>query len=72
MEKPMKFLVVFEQSPRNFGAYSPDLPGCIATGDTLEETEKVMRLSIKYHIELMREHGEDIPAPHGCIHWVEV
>lgn len=68
----MKFLTIFEKSPQNYSAYAPDLPGCIATGDTLKETEDCMRLSIQYHIEMMREQGEDIPESHASIHWVEV
>ncbi len=57
----MKYAVVYEQTPRNWSAYVPDLPGCIATGATRDEVEVLIRDGIRFHLELMRESGEAIP-----------
>ena len=57
----MKFAVVYEQSPRNWAAYVPDLPGCVATGTTREEVERLIGEGIRLHLEAMREAGEPIP-----------
>lgn len=56
-----KFLIVIENAGANFSAYSPDLPGCVATGATREETERNMLEAIKLHIEGMRE--DNLPIP---------
>ena len=59
----MRYVVVFEKTPNNYGAYVPDLPGCVAVGDTLEETTQMIREAIEFHIEGTIEDGEPIPAP---------
>ena len=59
----MEYTIVIEQTPRNFSAYVPDLPGCVATGDTLDETVRAMRDAIEFHIESLREHSEPVPTP---------
>jgi predicted RNase H-like HicB family nuclease len=56
-----KFLIIIETAGSNFSAYSPDLPGCIATGDTREETERNMLAAIQMHIEGLRE--DNLPIP---------
>lgn len=61
----MQYHIVYEKAPRNYCAYSPDLPGCIAVGDTLEETRRVMRKSVQYHTEDMRAQGLSAPKPTG-------
>ena len=61
----MQYTIVIERSPRNYAAYAPDLPGCIATGATTEKTVLEMRRAIAFHIESLREHGESLPEP-GC------
>lgn len=58
-----KFLVIVERGSRNYSAYSPDLPGCIATGKTIEETLDSMRSAIDFHIEGMIENGDALPIP---------
>ena len=57
----MKYAVVYEQTPHNWSAYVPDLPGCIATGKTRAETQRHIREAIRLHVDLMRESGEPIP-----------
>jgi len=57
-----RFLIIIEQGSRNYSAYAPDLPGCIATGKTLDEVKANMREAIKMHIEGMIEDQEPIPT----------
>ena len=59
----MLYTIVVEKAPHNYSAYAPDLPGCIATGATRDETVDEMRRTIQFHIESLREHGEPVPAP---------
>ena len=59
----MQYTIVIEQSPRNFSAYVPDLPGCVATGATREAVVREIRQAIEFHIDSLREHGEPVPEP---------
>lgn len=58
-----KYLVVIEKGSRNYSAFSPDVPGCIATGQTVEQTIDSMRDALEFHFEGMIENGETIPTP---------
>ena len=58
-----EYTVVFEWSGNNFSAYVPDLPGCITTGKTLEETESNIKEAITLYIEILREDGKPVPEP---------
>ncbi len=58
-----KFLVVVEKGQSNYSAYSPDLPGCIATGKTVDDTLDAMRSAIDFHLEGMIENGDELPNP---------
>ena len=60
----MEYGIVIEETPRNFSAYAPDLPGCAATGATRDEVVREMRSAIAFHIESLREHREPVPHPH--------
>jgi predicted RNase H-like HicB family nuclease len=68
----MKYAVVFEKSATGYAAYVPDLPGCITTGRTLKETERLIREAIEFHIEGMQAHGESVPQPTTVAACVEV
>ena len=68
----MQYTIVIEQTPRNFSAYVPDLPGCIATGATREEVVRQIREAIEFHLEGMREQGEPIPEPQSTAAVVDV
>ncbi len=68
----MKFLVVVAQTATGLSAYSPDVPGCVATGTTREEVERVMREAIEFHLDGLREEGAQVPAPHTYATYVEV
>jgi len=58
-----KYLVLYEKSKTGYGAYVPDLPGCVATGRTLAQTRRRMAKAIEMHLAAMREDGDDIPEP---------
>lgn len=67
----MKYAVVIEQTPNNYAAYVPDLPGCVATADTRQEVLKEIREAIEFHIEGMREDAVPIPEPNSTAAVVE-
>jgi len=68
----MRYLVVVEQGPTSFGAYVPDLPGCVAAGETREEALTLIRDAIELHLESLKEAGEPIPAPSSTSEVVDV
>ena len=59
----MEYLVIIERGPTSFGAYVPDLPGCVAVGESRQEVEGLIREAIEFHIEGLREDGHPIPEP---------
>lgn len=67
-----KFAVIFEQAENNWAAYVPDLPGCVSTGPTLEETERNIQEAISGHIRTLREFGEPVPEPTSIAKEVEI
>lgn len=68
----MRYAIVIEDAGNNFSAYVPDLPGCVATGATVEETEQAIREAIAFHLEGLREDGAPIPPPSSRVDYVEV
>ena len=68
----MRYAVVIEKAELNYAAYVPDLPGCVATGQTLEEIEKQIQEAIQLHLRGMREDGLPIPEPSSQVEYVEV
>lgn len=69
--KEQKYTVVFEKTPNNYSAYLPDLPGCVATGETREEVERNIREAVAFHLDGMREEGLPIPEPAAWTELVE-
>ena len=67
-----RFLIIIEKGSQNYGAYSPDLPGCVAVGDTIEEVEKNMREAIIMHIQGMMEDQEPIPTSQTTAEYMEI
>ena len=59
----MEYVVVIEKAPENYGAYVPDLPGCVSVGDTFAEMLSMIKEAIEFHLDGMREDGEPIPEP---------
>ena len=68
----MKYVVVIEKSDKNYGAYVPDLPGCVAVGETREEALRLIHEAIDLHLQSMRESGELAPPPAATAESVEV
>ncbi len=68
----MRYAIVIENAGPNYSAYVPDLPGCVATGATVEEVEREMREAIELHLEGLREDGLPIPAPSSDVRYVDV
>ena len=65
------YLVVIEGEDDSFSAYCPDLPGCVAAGETPDEVARLMREAIPLHIESLRSHGDPVPEPHTQAEFVE-
>lgn len=61
--KEKEYVVIYEWTGKNYSAYVPDLPGCVAAADTLEETEQLMKEAIKLYIKALEEAGESVPEP---------
>ncbi len=68
----MRYAVVIERAGANYSTYVPDLPGCVATGRTVEEAEAAIREAISHHLAGLREDGMPIPMPSSQVDYVEV
>lgn len=68
----MRYAVVIEKAGPNFSAYVPDLPGCVATGASLEEAEREIRDAIAFHLAGLREDGIAAPTPTSHVEYVEI
>ena len=67
----MRYAVVIEKADGNYSAYVPDLPGCIATGNTVASVEREIRDAIRFHIEGLKQDGLPVPAPTSSVEYVE-
>ena len=67
----MRYAVVIEKAEGNYSAYVPDLPGCVATGDTVEAVEREIRDAIRFHIEGLMQDGMPVPTPTSIAEYVE-
>ena len=68
----MRYVVVIEKAANNYSAYVPDLPGCVATGPTVEAVEGEIRAAIRFHIDGLRTDGLPVPAPSSIAEYVEM
>ena len=68
----MRYLVVIEKAENNYAAYIPDLPGCVATGATVEETENRLRQAIVIHVQGLLEDGLTVPEPSSVVDYLEI
>jgi predicted RNase H-like HicB family nuclease len=68
----MRYAIVIENAGSNYSAYAPDLPGCIATGASVEEVEREMREAIEFHLEGLREDGALIPPPSRAVRYDDI
>jgi predicted RNase H-like HicB family nuclease len=67
-----RYPVIIEQTSTGYSAYSPDVPGCAAVGDTEEETRRNLQEALLEHFQAMRQVGEPIPEPHTSVDYVEI
>src|SRR5689334_8100572 len=67
----MRYAVVIEKAEGNYSAYVPDLPGCVATGDTVAKVEQEIRSAIRFHIEGLREDGLPVPEPTSSVEYID-
>lgn len=68
----MRYAIVIEAAENNFSAYVPDLPGCVATGNSVEETETSIREAIEFHLDGLRQDNIPIPPASSRVDYVEV
>lgn len=68
----MKYAVVIEKSETGYGAYVPDLPGCVAVGETIDETERLIREAVEFHVDGLRDDGLPVPEASTVTQYVEV
>ncbi len=68
----MKYLVVVEQTDSGFSAYSPDVPGCVATAPSRADVEREIADAISFHLEGMQAEGLDLPTPHASTAYVDI
>lgn len=68
----MKYLVIVEKGETSFGAYVPDLPGCVAVAQTEQEVLELIHEAVEFHIEGLREDNKPVPFPHSAVQYVEV
>jgi len=68
----MKYAVAIEKGPKSFGAYVPDLPGCVAVGATRKEVVRLIQVAIGIHLQGLLEQGENIPPPSSSVEFVNV
>ncbi len=68
----MRYVVIIERGENSYGAYVPDLPGCVAVGETKEEALHLIKEAIELHLESMREEGVSIPEPSSTVEYVQV
>jgi predicted RNase H-like HicB family nuclease len=67
----MQYAVVIEKAEHNYAAYIPDMPGCVATGESLDETEQHLREAVHFHLQGMREDGLPIPEPTSKVNYID-
>ena len=68
----MQYTVIVEKGPTSWGAYVPDLPGCVAAGETREDARRLIREAIEFHVKALMERGEAVPEPHSFGELVEI
>lgn len=67
----MRYAVVIEKGPNSYGAYVPDLPGCVAAAKSVAEAKRLIRAAIRFHVEGLREEGQPVPEPSSLCEYVE-
>ncbi len=68
----LRYPIVIEKSTKNYSAYSPDLPGCVATGATVKQTLSRMKAALKLHLEVLKKDGAEIAKPSTKVEYIEI
>ena len=68
----MRYAIFIEKGEKSYGAYVPDLPGCVAISESEEEVRQLIVEAIEFHLEALRDEGEEIPEPHSQVDYVEI
>ena len=68
----MRYAVIIEKGPKSYGAYVPDLPGCVAASDSRDEVMSLIQEAMEFHIEGLKQEGFPVPAPSSAVEFVEV
>jgi len=68
----MRYAIVIEKSETGYGAYVPDLPGCVAVGETSEEVRSLIREAIEFHLDGLRDDGETVPPPSSNVEYIDI
>jgi len=68
----MRYVVIYERGPTSYSAYIPDLPGCVAAAKTFEEAKRLIRETVKLHLEGLRAQGDPVPPPTSVAEYVEL
>ena len=68
----MRYAVIIEKGPKSYGAYVPDLPGCVAAGDSRDEVMSLIQGAMEFHIEGLKQEGLPVPAPSSAVEFVDV
>jgi len=68
----VKYTVIIEKGPESFGAYAPDLPGCVVVGESRKEVIKLTQEAIELHIQSLKEHGDEVPPPVSSFEFVDI
>ena len=68
----MRYAVIIEKGPESYGAYVPDLPGCVAAGDTRDEVMSLIQEAMEFHIEGLKREGAPVPPPSSAVEFVDI
>ena len=68
----MKYMVIIEKGPKSWGAYVPDLPGCVAAGESRDEVVRLIKEAVEFHLEGLKAEGAPIPRPASEIEYIEI
>ena len=68
----MKYMVIIEKGPSSWGAYVPDLPGCVAAGESRDEVVRLLREAMEFHLEGLKANGDPIPLPSSEIEYIDI
>jgi predicted RNase H-like HicB family nuclease len=66
----MRYAIVIEKAGKNFSAYAPDLPGCVATGETIDSVKTQMKEAVRFHLDGLVEDGQPIPEPSSSVEYI--